>query len=568
VRLGPLPVPPPGASAADAQDTPAVAAFVAHVQRRDPSFGLDEVTLTAAADVARRLDGLPLALELAAGRVATLGIVDVRERLGRALDLFGGGRTTGDARHRTLRSTIDWSYRLLDEDEQALLRAMAVFPSGLDLGGVERLVAGGAARDPAATVARLVDASVVTTDTTLGRTRYRLLETIRAFAAEEAAARGELADAEDALVANVLELVRELWEIGRGPRERDANDRLAIELANIRAARDVAVARDDLDAILAISIGLHDVGSYRAFAEVRTWAVDGGLRALAAPQHPEAARALGAAARAAWMRGELDRCEQLARRGIELASDERQRESCYDALGVAAIFRGDMATCERLQLKAAAASAGAWRGSYISTAALAATYAGDEARAEQLLTRAYEECARNGSISEYAFTRYAEGELRSRQHPQRALAVYEDAIAEARSVGASFAEGVATVGLVSTWARLGRTREALEGYRWLIGYWRRAGNWTQLWTTLRNLATLLAGTGDAECAALLLAAAQHAEGAAYLDDATQAQLAQLRDQLRQRLGDHEADRVEARARSLARGVVVDQALVAVDAALR
>ena len=118
--------------------------------------------LRTIADIVHRLDGMPLAIELAAGRLSTFSLTDLRSRLARSLDLLGGGRPSGDARHRTLRATVEWSYRLLSEDEQRLFRHLSVFVDGVDLDTAERLGADlGLGSDPGSVLARLVDASMI-----------------------------------------------------------------------------------------------------------------------------------------------------------------------------------------------------------------------------------------------------------------------------------------------------------------------------------------------------------------------------------------------------------------------
>jgi predicted ATPase/DNA-binding SARP family transcriptional activator len=569
VRLGPLPVPDADASIAEIIDAPAVAAFLTHARRRLPDFEVTDATAAAVGEIVRRLDGLPLALELAAGRVGTLGIDDVRDRLGRALDLLGRGRSTNDTRHRTLRSTIDWSYQLLDSDERALLRAMAVFPGGLDLSGVERLGEHrGIESDAAVMVARLADASVVVADTDQRRTRFRMLETVRAFALDDLGARGERSRAEDHLVAAVLELAAELSTLGHGPMEGDANERLALELPNIRAARDVSAARGDVGAQLTLLRRLQDLAIYRSFPELHAWTTELGALALSSPHLENAVPILGLAARSAWLRGELDRAAQFGARALEIADDESQLVDTYDALGIVALFQGDFERAEELQLRAAALSTPTLRAVFLPTASLAATYAGRTDRASELLAQGRVLSAQTGSPGDVAYARYCEAELLAQQDLDAAVVAYEDAIEGARTVGASFVEGIATVGLVSAWGRKGRLAEALVGYRWLVDYWRRAGNWTQLWTTLRNLARALADADDPQCSAFVLAAAEHAEGAATIDATTEAELATLRDELEARLGGQELERIQGRARALSRSTVVDEALEAVDAALR
>ena len=138
---------------------------------------------------------MPLAIELAAGRLSTFSLADLRSRLARSLDLLGGGRPRGDARHRTLRATVEWSYRLLSEDEQRLFRHLSIFVDGVDVDTAERLGADlGLGSDPGSVLARLVDASMIDVRFE-GGTRYRMLETLRAFGLDRLAAAGESDDA-------------------------------------------------------------------------------------------------------------------------------------------------------------------------------------------------------------------------------------------------------------------------------------------------------------------------------------------------------------------------------------
>ena len=183
-RLQPLAVPASDA-ATDLESVPSVALFVVLAQRTRPEFSPDPTQLVTIAGIVRRLDGLPLAIELAAGRLSTLDIDDLGARLDRALDLLHGGRTTADARHQTLRSTVEWSYRLLHPDEQRLFRHLAVYPDGFDLVTAEQVATDlGGTLEPVGALAHLVDASMITASLG-GRVRYRMLDTLRSFGLDQ-----------------------------------------------------------------------------------------------------------------------------------------------------------------------------------------------------------------------------------------------------------------------------------------------------------------------------------------------------------------------------------------------
>jgi hypothetical protein len=151
----------------------------------------------------------------------------------------------------------------------------------------------------------------------------------------------------------------------------------------------------------------------------------------------------------------------------------------------------------------------------VGSAALAAAYDGDLDTSRNLLDRARSSAT---CASHHAFVGYVEGELRAPTHPEEAIPYYLEAIRTASQVGCSFVEGVARVSLASTQARVGDVTGAAQGFAHLIALWRRTGQTTQLWTTARNAAELLASTGRTRTAALLLICADAAPGAAAVDD--------------------------------------------------
>ena len=191
VRLGALAV-PDHAVLADAATHGAVALFVARVGAMQPGFRLDEGNLDAVVDICRELDGLPLALELAAARVPLLGVQGVRQHLAQRLHVLKNGVRDAPSRHRTLRTTLDWSHALLSPDEQKVFRRLGVFVGGFGL-ELAQQVASDESIDVWAVLdhlGNLVDKSIVVVDA--GPVpRYRLLETARAYAREQLEAASE-----------------------------------------------------------------------------------------------------------------------------------------------------------------------------------------------------------------------------------------------------------------------------------------------------------------------------------------------------------------------------------------
>ena len=187
-RLGPLTLPDPD-NPADPDGSEAVALFADRARRADASFALDGEAAPVVARLVARLDGMPLAIELAAARVEALGVAQLLDRVGDRFTLLEAGDRLAAARQRSLAATVEWSYRLLDERERRVFRAVSVFPGPFTLEGAEAVA--GAGSGPA--VLHLVDCSLLVPPRAGpdGRSRYVMLETLRAYGAGLLAEAGE-----------------------------------------------------------------------------------------------------------------------------------------------------------------------------------------------------------------------------------------------------------------------------------------------------------------------------------------------------------------------------------------
>ncbi len=234
--LPPLDLPPSDASTPDeVLKAPSAALFAQRAAKVNPGFAVTAANARDVAAVCRRLDGLPLALELAAARIRILDPASLRARLEHALDVLTSGDRDLPERHRTLRATVGWSHSLLDASEQRLLRRLSVFAEGFALAAMEAVcytaADGHRALDE---LTSLVEKGLVQVSGTGGR--FRLLETIREFASERLAESGELEAVRAAHARYFVELAREVAAGIQGDRQLEAMGRARTDNANTHAA--------------------------------------------------------------------------------------------------------------------------------------------------------------------------------------------------------------------------------------------------------------------------------------------------------------------------------------------
>jgi predicted ATPase/DNA-binding SARP family transcriptional activator/tetratricopeptide (TPR) repeat protein len=237
VTVGPLPTPPEDTGPDRVLEYPAAQLFTERSRAVRPGLVFDSDDLTAVARISRALDGIPLALELAAARVASMSPGEIADRLAQRFSFLTSGARTAEARQQTLRATVEWSYALLSEVERTVFNRLAVFRGGWSLTAAEAVVSDETltAGDVLDTIGRLVERSMVWVER--GRTtRYRMLETLRAYAAEQLATSGE-AETVAGRHAGYFRDVAERAEVElRGHGQREALRLLREEQPNIRAA--------------------------------------------------------------------------------------------------------------------------------------------------------------------------------------------------------------------------------------------------------------------------------------------------------------------------------------------
>ncbi len=231
--------------------------FIVRARSADSEF--EPTDAEAIAAICRRLDGIPLAIELAAARIRSLSPAELLERLDDRFRLLRGGGRGALERHRTLRATVAWSYQLLSGDAQLLFDRLSVFVGSFDLDAIEAVCAGGHLDDGALDVdvvmdvlGDLVDKSMVIASRSGRRTRYRLLETLRQFGEERLDDRDETVAVRDAHVRHFVTVAQHLGQRWDSPQQADAGDRFDDDWENLGTAHAWAITTGDIDKAHAI----------------------------------------------------------------------------------------------------------------------------------------------------------------------------------------------------------------------------------------------------------------------------------------------------------------------------
>lgn len=239
--------------------------FVDRASAVRSEFELTEQNAMTVAEICYRLDGMPLAIELAAARVKVLSVWQISSRLDDSFALLKGGGRTEVHRHRTLRATMDWSYGLLSEVECVLLRRLSVFAGDFTLEAAEAVGAGGGVEenevlDP---LASLVDKSLVLAEDHGAGTRHRLLETVRQYGQEKLSEAGEEAEAGERHARHYLALAEEADPELKGERQEEWLARLEKENDNLRAAMRFLLDADEVESALRLAWALWLLWWYR-----------------------------------------------------------------------------------------------------------------------------------------------------------------------------------------------------------------------------------------------------------------------------------------------------------------
>jgi predicted ATPase/DNA-binding CsgD family transcriptional regulator len=350
------------ASAQDAlglyRESESVQLFVSRAAEHLPDFKLTEENGARVAEICRQLDGMPLAIELAAARVRSLSVQQIAQKLDDRFHLLTGGSRTAPLRQQTLASTLDWSYALLEETEQKVLQRLSVFAGGATLDAAEAVCSSGGIKSTEMldTLARLVDKSLVTANRPeRGETHYRLLETIRQYAHEKLAESGELDKSRDRHLRYFIQWAENIEPYLNGVEQLRGLDLYEAEHDNLRAALDWC----STDASKAIS-GLRLAAACGRFWRLHGYISEGRTRLSAALSRPEAqertltrAHALTLIANLAYLQSDYPAMRPLAEEALsiwrELGKDGKVGAAdTLELLGELATEEGDYESAPRL----------------------------------------------------------------------------------------------------------------------------------------------------------------------------------------------------------------------------
>ena len=501
-------------------------------------FEMGEDNSDAVAQICERLDGLPLAIELAAARIRSLSPAEIVQHLDHRFDLLARPRTRGEERHRTLRATVDWSYRLLEEPERLVFERLSVVARSCDIDAA-RAICGGAGVSPDSVLEqldRLVERSLVWARTDAGATRYGMLETLREYARDKLREAGEL--------EHMRDLHADWYALLADRNAHDVEQDWTLEIFNEGVA-----AFDEVRTACAWTIE-RDSSPLRAFRLMRPlWALAHSRHAREIATMCEAALsrwpqgggelrqiALGVAAVAHLVSGDAD-----AARARASEAERAEAEGAGPALLahraaalVAYVFDGDpeaaLARIERVIESAQQTGVRTIEAEMSVLAAQAMAASGRRDEAIRLAESVRDGARRLGSPFLEAWSIYIIGTIVI-DEPERAEACFRESLAIASVTTYSLTIGNSLRQLARLAARGGRDQEAAELFLQAIEHFSGTEDHSQTWDALRSAAGVLASRGNRELAARVLASSHRDPRARAVPPLESEEINALRDDL-------------------------------------
>ncbi len=485
-------------------DSTAAALFVERAQAVAPTFtlsGTDDAH--AVAEVCRRLDGIPLAIELAASRMQSMTVTELHDRVDDRFRLLTGSRR-GLERHQTLRQAVQWSYDLLSDSEKSLLARCSVFAGGFDLAAACAIADSGDELAVLDLLDALVRKSLLVAGQSTARTRYSMLETIRQFAEEQLVGSGEADHTRDAhahYFAGREDDVLALWD---SPRQRETYDWLARELPNLRAAFRWSVDQDNLDTGATIAFYAALLGMCSYTFEPVTWAEEL-IQPAQAADHRRLVQLCAMAAQC-YAAGRVDEAIsyiEVGQAALERGGYADVPFGCEATLGTAYHLKGEPEKTAAMVRQTIARSPGTHTVPRTQLV-LALTNAGacNEARtiADDLLLAA--DATENPQIKALALNAYAWAYRDA--DPTTAYGVSRHAMQIAHDSGNRFVEATIFINLSRLAACHGDPIEALDYMVSAVRYYQDSGSFLLITGPLAMIAILLDRLGRYEAAATIM----------------------------------------------------------------
>ena len=507
----PLALPPPDATANDARLFDAVALFEERAQGVRPDFDITDGNVAEVLRICERLDGVPLAIELAAARVRSMSPSEIFGHLDARFRLLGGRAV---AKRQTLLGTVDWSYDLLDEGQRLLFNRLAFFQDGFSLEAA-RIVGVGVGVDEwdvIDIVDELVDKSMLIAELGPEAARYRMLETMREYGMAKANEAGEADEIRARLGRWALHYCETWGPKALGADERIAGSNLDLELANVRSAHAAALLADEIDTAVGIVTALEGYAVIDLRYEIGRWA-EQTLANPGAAEHPDRYRLLGVAAYIDWAVADYDRALSRAAEAQDL---ERRLERPKAWLGRQAEinshwfrggYEGEAASAAYLGWAIEAEEAGNefQRGWALAQMAVATAIVSRTPANRALATEALDLARQLQSPFLQSMALYGNAEWLIDSDPNAALDLLRQGVEVGRHSN-RFSYGICLSALAALQGRVGDPSEALALYRDACELWHQSGNWANQWILLRNLAELLPRVGQHEFGAVLYGA--------------------------------------------------------------
>jgi predicted ATPase/DNA-binding SARP family transcriptional activator len=551
---------------ASGPESPAVRLFLERAGAASRRYAPGEDGIERVQRICIALDGLPLAIEIAAAQMSALSLSDLEAELEHRLELHAPGATE-PWRHRTLRAVVDWSFRRLADREQRALERLSIFVGAFDLAAARALlrdlVADG---EVAACIVQLVDRSLLTFEIVDEHGRYRMLQGVRAFGLDRLRADAQLVATQARHAQWAVTLVEDAAQ--RLPHDELATVRcLERSFDDLRTAHHWLVAYDASKAMRLID-ALHPYAFWHSRTEVFRWAE---VATAVDCQSDLRASVTASVCAGAWLRGDLAGAERAARAALAAVTEPEApwARRAYGQVAEIALLNGDAPRCVemydrayQLDLQTDDIMQATWD---LGSSALILHYTGRVAEANRRAAATVATAERIASPSARSFAAFVLGELAATCSPQQAKVHLERALHLADTVNNRFVAALARVTLASL-VRDGEgdVGPTAEHYKSALASWDHIGARCTQWVTIRNVVGLLTENAAFEQAATLYGAVIAAASASPLYGADRAKMDRVRATLDRELGTSKTTELAARGGQLTNDDIIAYTMESLD----